>query len=88
VCQSGELRLLTNDEAVAIMCEATQKVDWVNLGRVFSTLGEYGFTWGNKDKSRFYPNFERAFRDRVWLANNGSALKEAIETLKKNRNAL
>lgn len=70
------------------MCEATQRIDWVNLGRVFSSLGEYGFPWGQKDKSRFYPDFDRAFKDRVWLADNSFALKEAMETLKKNKNAL
>lgn len=76
------------DEAVAKMSEATQQVDWVNLGRVFASLGDYGYKWGKYDRSRFKPNHERAFRDRKWLADNACEISKALEVLKKNRNAM
>lgn len=79
---------MTEDEAVAMMCEATAKIDWMNLGRVFTSLGDNGFKWGKYDKSMFKPNFDRAFDDRKWLTENAVNLQKAIETLKKNRNAL
>ena len=79
---------LTVDEAVAKMSEATQQVDWVNLGRVCASLGDYGQKWGKYDKSRFKPNYERAFRDRKWLATNASSIGKAFEVLRKNKDAL
>lgn len=75
---------MNGTEARELLTEATAKVDWVNLGRVFSALGEYGFDWNKYDNSKFRPDFKRAFRDRNWLAENAGALKEAMETIKKN----
>lgn len=76
------------DEAVAKMSEATQQIDWVNLGRVFASLGDYGQKWGKYDKSRFRPDYERAFRDRKWLSLNAVEIRKAFEVLKKNKNAM
>lgn len=79
---------MTEDEAVAKMCEATKTVDWINLGRVFASLGDYGLKWGKFDKQKFKPNHERAYKDRKWLVANAKDLSTALEVLKKNKNAM
>lgn len=74
---------MNDAEARAKLAEATQQVDFVNLGRVISALGEYGYAWNKYDGSKFKPNYERAFRDRKYLADSAGEIKEALETLKK-----
>lgn len=79
---------MNKDEAKAILAEATAKVDWVNLGRVFSSVGEHGHDWNKYDNSKFRPNYERAYRDRNFLAKHAGDLKEAMEVLKSNGKSL
>ena len=79
---------MTVDEAVAKMCEATQQIDWVNFGRTCASLGDYGQKWGKYDKSRFRPDYDRAYRDRKWLAANADLIVKAFEVLKKNKDAM
>lgn len=76
---------LTPEDARAKLAEATQQVDFVNLGRVISALGEYEYAWNKYDGSKFKPNYERAWRDRIWLAKNAAEIKEAMEVLKKTK---
>lgn len=77
-------RQLTKDEARAKLCEATQQVDFINLARVISSLGEYAYDWNKYDGSKLKPNFEQAWRDRKWFANNASLIIEALEVLKES----
>jgi len=75
---------LTRDEARGILREATQQVDFINLARVISSLGEYGYSWNRYDGSKLKPNFIRAWNDRKWFAENAVHIVEALEVLKSS----
>ncbi len=76
---------MTRDEARDILCQATQQVDFINFARVLSSLGEYGYDWNKYDGSKLKPNYQQAWRDRKWLAENVMLVVEALEVL-KNKN--
>ncbi len=73
---------MTKDEAHDILRQATQQVDFINLARVISSLGEYSYDWNKYDGSKLKPNFNQAWRDRKWLAKNVGLVVEALEVLK------
>ncbi len=75
-------RQLTKDEARDILRQATQQVDFINLARVISSLGEYNYDWNKYDGSKLKPNFEQAWKDRKWFAKNAGLVVEALEVLK------
>jgi hypothetical protein len=73
---------LTNEEAREILRQATRQVDFLNFARVISSLGEYGFDWNKYDGSKLKPNFNQAWKDRKWLAENAGLVVEALEVLR------
>lgn len=73
---------LTEEEAREILRQATQQVDFINLARVISSLGEYSYDWNRYDGSKLKPDFNQAWRDRKWFAKNASLVVEALEVLK------
>jgi hypothetical protein len=73
------------DEAKQIMRDATKHIDWINMGRVLSHLGDYDKDWGKFDNSMWRPDYNRALADKKWLAKNVGAVVEALDTLYKNR---
>lgn len=73
---------MTKDEAREILRQATQQVDFINLARVISSLGEYAYDWNRYDGSKLKPNFEQAWKDRKWFAENAGLVVEALEVLK------
>lgn len=75
-------RQLTKDEARDILRTATRQVDFINLARVISSLGEYSYDWNRYDGSKLKPNFNQAWRDRKWFAENAGLIVEALEVLK------
>lgn len=75
---------MTKDEARDILRQATQQIDFLNLARVISSLGEYGYDWNKYDGSKLKPNYNQAWRDRKWFAKNASLIVEALEVLKEN----
>lgn len=75
---------MTESEARALAQEALKQVDFINLGRVLSSLAN-GYAWKRFDNSVWRPDFNRAFEDKEWLAENAEAIKEAIEYFYKNR---
>lgn len=75
-------RQLTKDEARDILRQATQQVDFINLARVISSLGEYSYDWNKYDGSKLKPNFGQAWKDRKWFAENAGLVVEALEVLK------
>lgn len=77
---------MTTTEARAILLKATQQVDFLNLARVISALGEYKYNWNKYDGSKLKPNYEQAWRERKWLANNAGLIVEALEVIRKNGN--
>lgn len=77
---------MTTTEARAILLKATQQVDFLNFARVISSLGEYNYNWNKYDGSKLKPNYEQAWRERKWLANNAGLIVEALEVIRKNGN--
>lgn len=75
---------LTKDEARDILRQATQQIDFINFARVLSSLGEYAYDWNKYDGSKLKPNFEQAWQDRKWFAENAGLVVEALEVLRKN----
>lgn len=75
---------MTNEEARDILRQATQQVDFLNLARVISSLGEYGYDWNKYDGSKLKPNFAQAWNDRKWFAENAGSVVEALEVLKES----
>lgn len=75
---------LTKDEARDILRQATQQIDFINFARVLSSLGEYAYDWNKYDGSKLKPNFEQAWQDRKWFAENAGLIVEALEVLRKN----
>jgi hypothetical protein len=75
---------LTKDEARDILRQATQQIDFINLARVLSSLGEYAYDWNKYDGSKLKPNYEQAWHDRKWFAENAGLIVEALEVLRKN----
>lgn len=75
---------MTKEEASAILRQATQQVDFINFARVLSSLGEYAYDWNKYDGSKLKPNYDQAWRDRKWFAENACLIVEALEVLKKN----
>lgn len=75
---------LTIEQAREILRQATQQIDFVNLARVISSLGEYAYDWNKYDGSKLKPNFEQAWNDRKWFAKNAGRIVEALEVLRKN----
>lgn len=73
---------MTKDEARDILRQATQRVDFINLARVISSLGEYGYDWNKYDGSKLKPNYQQAWMDKKWLAENVLLVVEALEVLK------
>ena len=85
VLQKKELKnQLTKDEARDILRQATQQIDFINFARVLSSLGEYAYDWNKYDGSKLKPNFEQAWQDRKWFAENAGLVVEALEVLRKN----
>lgn len=74
---------MTRDEARDILRQATQQIDFLNFARVLSSLGEYGYDWNKYDGSKLKPNYEKAWKDRVWFAKNAGLVVEALEVLRK-----
>ncbi len=75
---------MTRDEARDILREATRQVDFLNMARVISSLGEYGYEWNKYDGSKLKPNFIRAWNDRKWFAKNAGLIVEALEVLRES----
>lgn len=75
---------LTIEQAREILRQATQQIDFINLARVISSLGEYAYDWNKYDGSKLKPNFEQAWNDRKWFAKNAGLIVEALEVLRKN----
>ena len=73
---------MTKEEARDILRQATQQIDFINLARVISSLGEYSYDWYKYDGSKLKPNFDQAWRDRKWFAKNAGLVVEALEVLK------
>jgi hypothetical protein len=76
---------LTKDEARDILRQATKQVDFINLARVISSLGEYGYEWNKYDGSKLKPNYRQAWMDRKWFAKNAVLVTEALEVLKNGK---
>jgi hypothetical protein len=76
---------LTPDEARSTLIEALQQVDFINLGKVFYALTAEGKKWGKFNNAHWLPDYERAWFDRTWLAENAGLIKEALEVLKKDK---
>lgn len=64
--------------------QATQQIDFINFARVLSSLGEYAYDWNKYDGSKLKPNYEQAWKDRKWFANNAGLVAEALEVLKNS----
>lgn len=75
---------MTRDEAKDILRQATQQVDFLNFARVLSSLGEYSYDWNKYDGSKLKPNYEQAWKDKEWFANNARLVVEALEVLRKS----
>lgn len=83
--ENGESSL-TLEEAQAKIAEAVRMVDWVNLALVMDTLNR-GFNWNKYDNAYHRPNFQRAEKDGKWVEKNGEKLGNALDVIRKNRNA-
>jgi hypothetical protein len=75
---------LTKDEARDMLRQATQQIDFINLARVISSLGEYNYDWNKYDGSKLKPNYDQAWQDRIWFAENAKSVSEALEVLRNS----
>ena len=57
-----------------------ERVDWVNIGRVVSSLREH--PWNRYDNNYWRPNFKQAEIDLRWLLDNIAGMCEDVEQLK------
>lgn len=71
------------EEAREVLKQASLHVNFINLARTVSELGEYGFTWKTFDNSRWRPDKQQALNDSKWLAEHAEELAEALLTLKR-----
>jgi len=76
---------MTPGEARAILKEALTHVDFVNLGRTISALGQYELTWSTFDNSKWRPNKHLALREAKWLKDNSENIYEALQTLRNEK---
>jgi hypothetical protein len=75
-----------NEElARQILKDTLLHVDFVNMGRVISALGEDEFTWKTFDNSKWRPNKNLALREAKWLQDNANNIFEALRYLKENK---
>jgi len=66
--------------------QATQQIDFINFARVLSSLGEYAYDWNKYDGSKLKPNYEQAWKDKKWFADNARLVAEALEVLRNSGN--
>lgn len=64
---------------IRIINEA-ERVDWVNIGRVVSSLREH--PWNRYDNNYWRPNFKQAEVDLEWLLDNIAGMCEDVKQLK------
>lgn len=74
---------MEKQKASEILKEAVKNVDWINLGLVVSSLGEYNFPWGRYDGTKWVPEYEKAWLDCQWLFKNTDNIFSALSTLRE-----
>jgi hypothetical protein len=76
---------MTVEEARKVLQEVLLHVDFVNLGRTVSAIGEYGYAWRTFDNSKWRPEKDQAWKDCLWLSENADRLYEALTAVRKDR---
>ena len=76
---------MTKDEARSLLKEAIKHVDFINLGRTISALGEYEYDWTKFDNNKWRPNKNLALKEAVWLKDNADKILEALTVLKQTK---
>jgi hypothetical protein len=76
---------MTPEDARQVLKEALLHVDFINLGRSISALGEHNYTWITFDNSKWRPDHHIAFKDAKWLSSNADKIFEAFTVLKDVR---
>ena len=78
-------KVLTVEEAHAILAEANRQVDWHNVGVVFNALGDLGLGWGKFNNAYFRANYKQFEKENKWLKNHWAEVQEALDTLRENK---